>query len=209
MTARFGLEGRRGLVVGTVDVGAACVARLRDEGMTIAFVDCDLSDRASYDRAVGEAIALAGGRLDVLVTGAGKRLSGSIESTPETDFRDVFEANLTAPFRITRTCMSPMRARGRGSIIYIASDAGIRADHEMAAYSVAAAGVIAAAELFAAEGAADGVRANAVCPNDQMPSEDVAAVVAWLASDESIHVSGATLRVDAGMGAAMVIDTRT
>jgi NAD(P)-dependent dehydrogenase (short-subunit alcohol dehydrogenase family) len=209
MTARFGLEGRCGLVVGAGDVGAACVARLREEGMTIAFMDDDPGDRAGCDRAVQEAIEHAGGRLDVLVTAAGKWLGGSIESTPESDFRDVLEANLTAPFRIARTCMAPMRARGRGSMIHIASDAGIRADHEMAANSVAAAGVIAAAELFAAEGAADGVRANAVCPSHQMSGADVAAVVAWLASDESAHVSGATLRIDAAAGAAMVIDTRT
>ena len=52
-------------------------------------------------------------------------------------------------------------------MIHVASDAGIRADHETAAYSVTSAGVIAVAELFAAEGAPDGIRANAVCPGDE------------------------------------------
>ena len=51
-------------------------------------------------------------------------------------------------------------------MIHIASDAGIRADHEQASYSVMSAGLIALAELFAAEGAPHGVRSNAVCPGE-------------------------------------------
>ena len=90
-------------------------------------------------------------------------------------------------------------------MIHIASDAGIRAAHEMAAFSVMSAGVIALAELFAAEGATHGIRSNAVCPRSDA---DIAAVVAWLASEESAHLSGATLRVDGAAGAAMVLDTR-
>ena len=229
MSAVLGLDGRRGLVlVGTSEIGAACVERLRGEGMMVAFtgadperggslagqtgatfIECSTGDRTSCDRAVQQALELGGGRLDVLVTGAGEWLSASIESTPESDFRELVETNLTAPFRVARACMAPMRAHGGGSMIHIASDAGIRADHEMAAYSVAAAGVIAATELFAAEGAPDGIRANAVCPSDEIAGADVAAAVAWLACDDSAHVSGATLRIDAGTGAAMVIDTRT
>jgi NAD(P)-dependent dehydrogenase (short-subunit alcohol dehydrogenase family) len=108
-----------------------------------------------------------------------------------------------------------MREQGSGSIIAVASDAGIRAVHTAAAFSVTSAGVIALAELLAAEGAADGVRCNAVCPSvacSEAPAEgaqDVAALVAWLACDESAHVNGATLRIDGGAGAAMVADTRS
>ncbi len=111
-----------------------------------------------------------------------------------------------------------MRAQGAGSMIHVASDAGIRAAHETAAYSVTSAGVIALAELFAAEGAPHGVRCNAVCPADRSlreraradgrPHRSVASLVAWLACDESAHMSGATLRIDGGAGAAMVADTR-
>ena len=107
---------------------------------------------------------------------------GGVEATREATFRELLEANLTSVFKVSRACFGPMRKQGGGSMIHIASDAGIRAAHETAAYSVTSAGVIAVAELFAAEGAPHGVRSNAVCPS---AGEDVASVVAWLASDES------------------------
>ncbi len=228
MTVRLGLEGRCGLVTGgTSEIGSACVQRLCDEGMTIGFtasnrqlgeslaresggslIECDHRDRASCDRAAEQALALGGGRLDVLVTNAGMRFDGSIESTPEAVFRELLEVNLTSPFRVARACFEPMRAQGGGSMIHIASDAGIRAAHEAAAFSVTSAGVIAVAELFGAEGAPHGVRCNAVCPGESATGADVASVVAWLAGDESAHIIGATLRIDGGTGAAMVVDTR-
>lgn len=216
MSARLGLEGRVGLVLGAgSEIGRACVKRLGDEGMTInSLIESDLRDRNRCDEAVQRALARSGGRIDVLVTTPGIVAGGSIEKTPESDFRAQLEANLTAPFRVGRACARSMRERGRGSIITVASDAGIRADHTAAGYSVTSAAVIALAELFAADGAADGVRCNAVCPaaaggetaNDG--ADGVAALVAWLACDESTHVNGATLRIDGGAGAAMVADTR-
>jgi NAD(P)-dependent dehydrogenase (short-subunit alcohol dehydrogenase family) len=225
VTIRLGLEGRCALVTaGTSENGAACVGRLRHEGMTVAFTGsdrrrgesiaertggsflrCDHHDRASCDRAVERALELGGGRLDVLVTNAAMQFEGPIDATSEPVFRELLEANLTALFRVGRACFGPMRVQGGGSMIHVASDAGIRAVHGTAAYSVTSAGVIAVAELFAAEGAPHGIRANAVCPR---AGADVASLVAWLSSDESAHVSGATLRVDDGAGAAMVIDTR-
>jgi 3-oxoacyl-[acyl-carrier protein] reductase len=238
MTVRLGLAGRCGLVTdASSEIGRACVERLCDEGMTIAFtclsreadeslagetgatlIECDHRDRASTDRAVERALALGGGRLDVLVTNAYSRPQGSIEAMPEPDFRDLLESNLTAPFRLARRTFEPMCAQGAGSLILISSDAGVRAAHQAAAYSVMSAGVIAMAELFAAEGAEHGVRCNAVCPDGTATNSGrstpenqgagVAALVAWLASDESAQMSGATLRIDGARGAAMVADTR-
>jgi NAD(P)-dependent dehydrogenase (short-subunit alcohol dehydrogenase family) len=226
MTVRLGLEGRCALVTdGTSETGRACVVRLREEGMVVgftggdrhrgesaeretggSFLECDHLDRASSDHAVAQALDLCAGRLDVLVTCAGALFEGSIEATSEAQFRRLLEVNLTSAFRAARACFAPMRERGGGAMIHVASDAGIRAAHETAAYSVTSAGVIAVAELFAAEGAPHGVRSNAVCPS---AGTDVASLVAWLASGESAHMSGATLRVDGGAGAAMVVDTRT
>ncbi|MGH2871776.1 MAG: SDR family NAD(P)-dependent oxidoreductase [Solirubrobacteraceae bacterium] len=226
MTARLGLEGRCALVIdGASERGRACVRRLRSEDMTVAFpagddalgeavasetggsfLRCDHRDRASCDRAVKQALALGGGRLDVLVTNAAMSLPQSLEATADAVLCELLEVNLTATFRIARACFAPMRAQGGGSMIHLGSAAGIRADHQAAAYSIAAAGVIAIAELFAAEGAPDGVRSNAVCPLDD--GSDVASLVVWLACDQAAQLSGATLRLDAAAGAAMVLDTR-
>jgi NAD(P)-dependent dehydrogenase (short-subunit alcohol dehydrogenase family) len=232
-TVRLGLDGRRALIIdGTSEIGRACVQRLHGEGMEVVFtgsdrergeatareiggtfLECDLRDREACDRTVERGLEFAGGRLDVLVTQAATVLEGSIEATPEATFRELLEVDLTAVFRVTRACFQPMRARGRGSMIHVASDAGIRAAHEMAAHSVLSAGLIAVAELFAAEGAPLGVRSNAVCPGGMPPANahapEVASVVAWLACDESAHVSGATVRVDGASGAAMVQNTRS
>ena len=251
------LAGRTALVTGgTSGIGRACVERLRREGMTVAFTGrneergeavaaatgatflrSDARDRAESDRAVGAALDLGGGRLDVLVANAGILMSGPLEETPEAAFRELLEVNLTALFRASRACFAAMRAQGGGSLVHIASDTGVRGIHGLAAYSVTKAGVVCASELFAAEGAPHGIRSNAVCPGDVEPGvqatpagfehhaedpagwvlppsgrfgtgEDVAGLVAWLASDESAHTSGATLRLDGAAGAAMRALTR-
>jgi NAD(P)-dependent dehydrogenase (short-subunit alcohol dehydrogenase family) len=238
MTVRLGLEGRGALVTGaTSDVGEACVKRLCHEGAKVVctgadatsgeslaanaganFIQFDQNSRDNFGHLVTRAMKQAGGRLDVLVTNAENRPQGSIEGTSEADFRHLVEANLTAVFLVARACWEPMRSGGGGSMILVASDAGVRAAHETAAYSVTSAGVIAVAELLAAEGVPHGIRSNAVCPGGQRGATasspgvgggtDVAALVAWLASDESTHVNGATLRIDGGAGAAMVAETR-
>jgi NAD(P)-dependent dehydrogenase (short-subunit alcohol dehydrogenase family) len=201
------------------------------------FIECDHRDREASDRAVEQVQELAEGRLDALVANAGILFQGPIEATPEAVFRELLEVNLTALFRVSRRCFEQMRKNGGGSMIHVASDAGIRAVHEIAAYSVTKAGVIAVSELFGAEGAPYGIRSNAVCPGDIVPGvqatpagheehaedpagwvlppsgrfgtgEDVAGLVAWLAADESAHMTGATLRIDGGTGAAMRVLTR-
>lgn len=200
------------------------------------FLACDARDRAGSDHSVAEALRI-GGRLDLLVANAGIIFGGTIEATPEPAFRELVEVNLTAVFRHARACFAAMRDQGGGSIVVLASDTAIRGAHEIPAYSVTKAGALAVAELFAAEGAPHGVRANAVCPGDVVPGvqatpeghdehaedpagwtlppsgrfgtgADVAALVAWLASDESSHMTGAALRIDGGMGAAMRAVTR-
>jgi NAD(P)-dependent dehydrogenase (short-subunit alcohol dehydrogenase family) len=221
----------------------AFTGRNRERGEEVAwgtgadFVQCDHRDRKASDRALERVLELTDGRLDVLVANAGILFQGPIEGTPERVFRELLEVNLTALFRVSRRCFEQMRSNGGGSMIHVASDAGIRAVHEIAAYSVTKAGVVAVSELFGAEGAPYGIRSNAVCPGDIVPGvqatpaghedhaedpagwvlppsgrfgtgEDVAGLVAWLASDESAHMTGATLRIDGGTGAAMRVLTR-
>src|ERR1700733_3515945 len=124
------------------DVTQPCAERLREDGLTAVLTRAD--------RSVHDAAELGRSGWDVLVTCPELRVDGSIEATPEAVFRELLAVNLSAVFRTGRESFAAMRKQGAGSVIHIASDAGIRAAHEMAAFSVMSAGVIALAELFAA-----------------------------------------------------------
>jgi len=246
------LKDRHAFVTGgTSGIGRSCVERLSSEGMRVTFtgrnpvrgrevadatgatfVRTDALDRAASSRTLADAIAAAGGGLDVLVANAGILHTGPIAETPESVVRELLEVNLTAVVRTVRAGLAAMSAASGGSIITIASDAGIRGVHELPVYSASKAAVIALTEIAAAEGAPRGVRANAVCPGDVLPGvqataagyegqaedpadwtlppsgrfgtgEDISNIVAWLASDQSRHISGATLRADGATGAAV------
>jgi NAD(P)-dependent dehydrogenase (short-subunit alcohol dehydrogenase family) len=195
------------------------------------FVRADASDPVSVNRSVEESLGALGG-LDVLVNNAGMILQGSIEDTPSVAWRELLAVNLTAGFLYSRACFAPIRDAGGGSIVHIASDTAIRGIASIAAYSVTKAGVRMLSEMLALDGATVNVRSNAVCPGDVLPgvqatpagfadhaedpenwtlppagrfgeASDVAGLVAWLASDAARHVSGATIRIDAGMGAGV------
>ena len=196
------------------------------------FLACDARDRAQIATSVGAACTFGDGRIDLLVGNAGVLMAGPIAETPLAAFRELVEVNLTALFLYSRACFALMREQGSGSMVHIASDTGIRGIHELAAYSVTKAGAVMLSELFAAEGARHGLRANAVCPGDVEPGvqatptghehdaedpagwdlppngrfgtgADVAAAVAWLASSEASHITGATLRIDGGANAVL------
>ena len=252
------LGGRCALVTGgTSGIGRACVERLVADGMRVAFtgrdpergadvaaqtgarfVCADACDREAIKRSVTDTAAAADGRIDVLVLNAGILMSGPLAETPRAAFGELLDVNLTAGFLYARACLPIMRAQGGGAIVHIASDAGIRGVHELAAYSVTKAGAIALSDLLAAEGAPHGIRSNAVCPGDTVPgvqatprgfedhAEDaaawtlppsgrfttgaeVAALVAFLARDEAAHISGATIRIDGAGGAALIASTRS
>jgi NAD(P)-dependent dehydrogenase (short-subunit alcohol dehydrogenase family) len=184
------------------------------------FLAADAANRVETDRSVAEAIT-AVGTIDLLVANAGILAHGPVTETPDEVFTALVETNLTAVFRYCRAVFEPMRDHGGGSIVVIASDTAIRGAHELAAYSVVKAGAAAVAELFAADGAPYGIRANALCPGATLPGmagsdprtwrptpsgryttgDDIAAAVAWLASDQARQISGATIRIDAAAAA--------
>ncbi len=167
------------------------------------------------------------GRVDVLVNNAGISLIASAEETSAADFRKVLEVNLVAPFLLSKACGAKMLAARKGSIINVASVAGLVAVADRAAYNASKHGLIGLTRTLAAEWGGRGVRVNAVCPgwvktemdasdqaggsyNDddivgRVPMarfaapEDVAQAIAFLANDaESGFVNGHTLSVDGG-----------
>ncbi len=184
---------------------------------------CDVADHEDCQRAVATVLEHHG-QLDVLVNVAGIAMPRMVATMTPAEWRRVLDVNLTGTFFLSQAALPALRA-ARGAIVNTASVAGLRATPYNAAYSASKGGVIMLTRSMAVELAKDGVRVNAVCPgsvdtallrNFQLPegadmglllravaptgrlieAGDVAAAVAYLASDEAAAVSGTTLVID-------------
>jgi meso-butanediol dehydrogenase / (S,S)-butanediol dehydrogenase / diacetyl reductase len=125
-------------------------------------VVADTCDAGAVERAVGTAVERFGG-LEVLVCSAGTGASGAVaEQTPERWTR-VIETNLTGAFLACRAAL-PELVEARGSVVTVASLAGLRAGPESAAYSASKAGLIMLTQSIALDYGPRGVRANCVSP---------------------------------------------
>jgi NAD(P)-dependent dehydrogenase (short-subunit alcohol dehydrogenase family) len=250
---RRGFEGRAALITGgTAGIGLAIAERFLRDGAKVVvtgrdaargraaeerlgegarFVAADAADEDQVRRSVGFALATMG-RLDVLVNNAGVALTERLIDTPVADFDRLMAGNVRGCFLYARACM-PALTETRGSMVHIASDAGLRGEQPIGAYSVTKAAVVMLAKMLALDGAAAGVRSNCVCPGATAPGmihigpasdpergddpsawpaapvgrvgrgDDVAAAVAYLAADEAAFVSGAVLLVDGANGAGL------
>ena len=205
---------------------AAAVRNLHRDALD---VPADVSDEAQVE-ALAAAVTGRFGRVDVLVNNAGISSIGPAEDVTTTEWRRVLDVNLTGPFLTSRAFGRTMLAAGHGSIVNIASIAGLRAVADRAAYNTSKHGLIGLTRTLAAEWGGRGVRVNAVCPGwvktemdeaDQAAAHytdddivgqvplarfaapgDVAAAVAFLADDEaSAFVNGVALPVDGGWSA--------
>jgi NAD(P)-dependent dehydrogenase (short-subunit alcohol dehydrogenase family) len=166
-------------------------------------------------------------RCDVLVNNAGISLISPAEDTTTNDYRRVLEVNLVAPFLMARGFGIKMLEAGSGSIVNVASVAGLLGIADRAAYNASKHGLIGLTRTLAAEWGGRGVRVNAVCPGwvktemdvaDQAGGsytdaditgrvpmarfaspDDIARAIAFLADDqESGFVNGHALSVDGG-----------
>ena len=184
------------------------------------------ADVAGFAAAVDSAY----GRTDVLVNNAGIALISPAESTPVDVWRHVLEVNLTGPYVLAREFGRRMLAQRHGSIINIASVAGLRGVADRSAYNASKHGLIGLTRTLAVEWGGRGVRVNAVCPgwvktpmDDESQGQgaygdaditahvpigrfaspdDVAQAVAFLADGtRSGFVNGAALSVDGGWAA--------
>jgi NAD(P)-dependent dehydrogenase (short-subunit alcohol dehydrogenase family) len=187
---------------------------------------CDVTDG---DR-VG-AVAEELGPVDILVNNAGLWRFGPLETLSAADFRAPLEVNLVGTFHCTQAFGRSMLGRGSGSIVNVVSVAAQRANPGVGGYSASKAAVVALTEQTALEWGPRGVRCNAVGPGlvptpgtgevyddpevrrvraAAVPSrrlgtpEDVAAVVAFLASDRAAYVNGQVLYVDGGLSGALM-----
>jgi NAD(P)-dependent dehydrogenase (short-subunit alcohol dehydrogenase family) len=186
----------------------------------------DVADEAVV-AGIAAAVADRWGRADVLVNNAGVSSIAPAESLSGADYRRVLEVNLVAPFLLAKALGAMMLARRSGSIVNVASIAGLVGIGDRAAYNASKHGLIGLTRTLAAEWGGRGVRVNAVCPGwvktemdtaDQATGsytdadiearvpmarfaspDDVAKAIAFLADpEESGFVNGHALAVDGG-----------
>lgn len=123
----------------------------------------DVSDEGDVTRIVGTTMDRFG-RIDALVNNAGISFITPAEETTAEAFRRVLEVNLVGPFLLSREVGKVMLGQGGGSIVNIASIAGLFGVSDRAAYNASKHGLIGLTRTLAAEWGGHGVRVNAVCP---------------------------------------------
>jgi NAD(P)-dependent dehydrogenase (short-subunit alcohol dehydrogenase family) len=146
---------------------------LREKGSAVLEFQGDISDDATVANLAAE-VEQAWGRIDVLVNNAGISSICPAEETSAQQFRRVLEINLTAPFLLSKAFGAKMLARHEGSIVNVASIAGLVGIGDRAAYNASKHGLIGLTRTLAAEWGGRGVRVNAVCPGWVKTEMDVA-----------------------------------
>lgn len=252
-------DGRVAIVTGAGSGMGRAMARLfADEGARVVVADIDAAraeetakqieaGRAGAARAVGADVRRAAecqrmvdaaldafGRLDILVNNAGVSLWTTIDDTSEADWDRVLDTNLKGVFLGCKAAIPAMRRTGGGSIVNIASMAGLQALPRHFAYCAAKAGLIHMTRSLAADHGHEGIRINCICPGAVLTPllgvaidvdnpallerigrgaalgrvgrpEEVASVCLFLCSDAASYVTGAALSVDGGPpGASML-----
>ena len=125
-------------------------------------------------------------RVDVLVNNAGISLISPAEHTALSDYRQVLNVNLVAPFLLAKTFGEQMLEAGSGSIVNVASVAGLVGIGDRAAYNASKHGLIGLTRTLAAEWGGRGVRVNAVCPGWVKTEMDIADQAGGSYSDADI-----------------------
>jgi len=152
---------------------AATVAAVESIGSEVEEVMGDISSDAVVERAV-EVVRSRWGRADVLVNNAGISFIASAETTEGRAFRRVLEVNLLAPFLLAKAFGAMMLEQKSGSIVNVASIAGLVGIGDRLAYNASKHGLIGLTRTLAAEWGGRGVRCNAVCPGWVKTEMDVA-----------------------------------
>lgn len=159
---RFVAEGAKICITGRRQEVLAGVARSLPDGM-VATCSGDVMVYEDTKRMVDAAVAF-GGKLDILVNNAGVDKGDVIVDLDPAVWHEVLETNLTGPFYLMKFALPHMIAAGGGSIINMASLAGVRCIPNMAAYCSAKAGLIMLTQQAALDYGPHGIRCNAVLP---------------------------------------------
>lgn len=214
------------VLVDILDLVEESAARLGSSGASVYAVKGDLSDRESVERIAKEAKELLGGRINILLNGAGIQYRCNAEDFPADKWQKILDVNLSAVFYMSQEIGKIMLQQGKGKIINIASMTSFVASVMIPAYAASKAGVAQVTKALSNEWAGRGICVNAIAPgymNTQLTqniktvnpkqyeeissripmgrwgeAEDLKGAVVFLASEASDYISGAVIPVDGG-----------
>jgi NAD(P)-dependent dehydrogenase (short-subunit alcohol dehydrogenase family) len=202
----------------------AVVADLAAAGHRAIGIPMDVGRTATFDAALDAIARDLGGPPDVLLNCAGIIATKPFLEHTEQDFDDVVTTNLRGAFFVAQRAAARMARLGRGSIINVASTAGLRPGGHLSAYGASKAGLIHLTKVMAFELARHGIRVNALCPGNfetdmhrdfvergftdallkRIPqrrfgtTDELAGAALLLASDAGRYITGSVLAVDGG-----------
>jgi len=217
---RFGSEGAR-LVIADLHQDKADVAanELRRGGAPDAFgFACDVAKEEQVELTVARTLERFG-RLDVVVNNAGLMVFKPIEELSTDDWLGVLRVDLLGAFYFTKQAFLHMKAGG--AIVNVSSIHAVETEPLVAPYAAAKAALVSLTRSASLEGKPKGIRVNCILPgavdtpmlwdnpnvksgqekieqHDVGKPEDIAAVIAFLASDDAAFVQGAQVRIDGG-----------
>ncbi len=202
------------------------IARLRDAGHKVDYIQADIRDVDGPEKLISETVKLAG-KLDILVNNAGVAQHGETESFSNENYRRVMDINVDSVFRACRAGLTQMRKQQSGVILNIGSISGYVSNipQDQVAYNASKAAVHMMTKSLASEYAGENIRVNAIAPGyiqtdmtaggfenpewapiwksmTPMPKvgtpQDIGAAAIYLCSPASGYVTGEVLVIDGG-----------
>ncbi|MEM7431448.1 MAG: 3-oxoacyl-ACP reductase family protein [Pseudomonadota bacterium] len=225
---RFAADGAKVIVnyCSNADLADDVVDEIATSGGEAVAIQCDVRQRGDTDRLLAESVS-AFGKVDILISNAGLVIDRAFIDSTDDDWAAAIETNLRGFFNVTQSFLPHMIERQYGRVVVTASVISDVADFGGNQYSVCAAskgGIVSMMRPIAAEVAQHGITVNAVSPGyiatemmhhidaagvdaavQRIPMrrkgkpEEVAAAMAFMASDEAAFITGQTLRVNGGM----------
>ena len=212
------------VIMGTNEKIVAVAKEMTTPECPVYPVMANFKDNAAVAKAFDEAMELLGNDLDILVNNAGLTRDNLFIRMSDEDWQLVLDVNLSAGFKLAKAAVRGMMKRHFGRIIGIASVVGVTGNAGQANYSASKAGMIAMNKCLAQEVGSRGITVNSIAPGfirtpmtDVLPedvkaallakipegklgeAQDIANVVAFLASDEAQYITGQTININGGM----------